>query len=155
MEELWQELDLQNKSQKALQQSWMKKINKKIQETKWDIEPIRLVRKMDTKKRFLYVELKCNVCGSTWKKITNGFIYSTAIFGCDECRKEDKNKKNAKSKLYAGYLVFEFKLDGKIVYKIQTDYMKQDGSDIENRMKSEAGEVVDKSNTKNIIIGFL
>jgi hypothetical protein len=49
--------------------------------------------------------------------------------------KEDKNKKNKEAKLYAGYLVFEFKLDDKIVYKIQTDYMKQDGNDIENRMK--------------------
>ncbi len=49
--------------------------------------------------------------------------------------KEDKNKINPKAKLYAGYLVFEFKLDDKIVYKIQTDYMQEDGSDIENRMK--------------------
>ncbi|WP_428023890.1 hypothetical protein [Arcobacter sp.] len=49
--------------------------------------------------------------------------------------KEDKNKKSPKAKLYAGYLLFEFKLDGQIIYKIQTDYMKIDGSDIENRMK--------------------
>lgn len=49
--------------------------------------------------------------------------------------KEDKGKKNKKAKLYAGYLVFEFKLDGKQVYKIQTDYMKQDGSDIKQRME--------------------
>ncbi|APW65562.1 MULTISPECIES: hypothetical protein [Arcobacteraceae] len=48
--------------------------------------------------------------------------------------KEDKGKKGAKSKLYAGYLVFEFKLDGKLVYKIQTDYMDIDGKDIEERM---------------------
>ena len=48
--------------------------------------------------------------------------------------KKDKGKKGAKSKLYAGYLVFEFKLNGKIVYKIQTDYMDIDGKDIKERM---------------------
>ncbi|PLY11066.1 MAG: hypothetical protein C0626_00395 [Arcobacter sp.] len=49
--------------------------------------------------------------------------------------KDDNKKKNPKAKLYAGYLLFEFKLNEKIVYKIQTDYMKQDGSDIENRIE--------------------
>jgi len=48
--------------------------------------------------------------------------------------REDKGKKNKKAKLYSGYLVFEFKLDGKMIYKIQTDYMKDDGSDIKERM---------------------
>jgi hypothetical protein len=48
--------------------------------------------------------------------------------------KEDKGKKGAKSKLYAGYVLFEFKLDNKLVYKIQTDYMDIDGKDIEERM---------------------
>ncbi len=49
--------------------------------------------------------------------------------------KKDKNKKGTKSNFFAGYLVFEFILDKKIVYKIQTDYMNEDGSDIENRIK--------------------
>lgn len=49
--------------------------------------------------------------------------------------KKDKNKKGLKSNFFAGYLVFEFKIDKKIVYKIQTDYMDEDGSDIEDRMK--------------------
>ncbi|NVJ52706.1 MAG: hypothetical protein HWD90_03365 [Campylobacteraceae bacterium] len=49
--------------------------------------------------------------------------------------KEDKGKKNKKAKLYAGYLVFEFKIDKELIYKIQTDYMKQDGSDIKQRIK--------------------
>ncbi|WP_258238338.1 hypothetical protein [Arcobacter sp. CECT 8983] len=49
--------------------------------------------------------------------------------------KEDKGKKNKKAKLYAGYLVFEFKINKKQIYKIQTDYMKQDGSDIKNRIE--------------------
>lgn len=48
--------------------------------------------------------------------------------------KEDKGKKGSKSKLYAGYLLFEFKLANKLVYKIQTDYMNIDGKDIEERM---------------------
>ena len=48
--------------------------------------------------------------------------------------KEDKGKKSDKAKLYAGYLVFEFKLKNQLVYKIQTDYMKMDTSDIPNRM---------------------
>ncbi|RXK01519.1 hypothetical protein CRV02_08395 [Arcobacter sp. CECT 8989] len=49
--------------------------------------------------------------------------------------KEDKGKKNKKAKLYAGYLVFEFKVDEKQVYKIQTDYMKEDGNDIKQRIE--------------------
>ncbi|MAD42802.1 MAG: hypothetical protein CL623_10495 [Arcobacter sp.] len=48
--------------------------------------------------------------------------------------KEDKGKKGPKSKLYAGYVLFEFKLDNKLVYKIQTDYMDIDGKDIKDRM---------------------
>ena len=48
--------------------------------------------------------------------------------------KEDKGKKSDKAKLYAGYLVFEFKLDNKLIYKIQSDYMKMDTSDISSRM---------------------
>lgn len=48
--------------------------------------------------------------------------------------KEDKGKKSKKAKLYAGYLVFEFKLENQLIYKIQTDYMKIDTSDIPDRM---------------------
>ncbi len=48
--------------------------------------------------------------------------------------KEDKGKKSKKAKLYAGYLVFEFKFENKLVYKIQTDYMKIDTSDIPERL---------------------
>ncbi len=49
--------------------------------------------------------------------------------------KEDKGKKSKKAKLYAGYLLFEFKLNNKLIYKIQTDYMKMDTSDIPARME--------------------
>lgn len=48
--------------------------------------------------------------------------------------KEDTGKKNKDAKSYAGYLVFEFKYDNKLIYKIQTDYMNIDGNDIEDRM---------------------
>lgn len=49
--------------------------------------------------------------------------------------KEDKGKKQDGAKKYAGYLVFEFKLNKQVIYKIQTDYMKLDGSDISERME--------------------
>lgn len=48
--------------------------------------------------------------------------------------KEDKGKKNKDAKNYAGYLVFEFKYNNTLVYKIQTDYMNLNGTDIEDRM---------------------
>jgi len=48
--------------------------------------------------------------------------------------KEDKGKKGTNCKLYAGYLVFEFKFNNKLIYKIQTDFMKNDASDIPERI---------------------
>lgn len=48
--------------------------------------------------------------------------------------KKDKGKKGKKSKLYAGYLLFEFKIENKLIYKIQSDYMKLDASDVRERM---------------------
>lgn len=48
--------------------------------------------------------------------------------------KEDKGKKSDKAKLYAGYLVFEFKLEKELLYKIQIDYMKINAQDIKERM---------------------
>ena len=48
--------------------------------------------------------------------------------------KEDTGKKNNDAKSYAGYLMFEFKYNNILVYKIQTDYMNIDASDIEERM---------------------
>ena len=72
------------------------------------------------------IPLKENI-NSDKKLLVDYYIY--------ENDKEDTNKKNDKAKLYAGYLVFEFKFENKTLYKIQSDYMKQDGSDIEDRMK--------------------
>jgi len=68
----------------------------------------------------------------TKKKVSNRFLQID--YYVYENDKEDKGKKNKKAKLYAGYLVFEFKLQGKLLYKIQTDYMKQNGEDIKERI---------------------
>ncbi len=48
--------------------------------------------------------------------------------------KKDPGKKTKKSKLYAGYLVATFKVDKKVVYKIQTDFMDLKGKDIPARI---------------------
>ncbi len=44
--------------------------------------------------------------------------------------KNDPGKKTQKSKLYAGYLVFSFKVDKKLVYKLQIDFHDHQGKDI-------------------------
>ena len=67
-----------------------------------------------------------NKVASQEKVSINYYIY--------ENDKEDTGKKGAKSKLYAGYLVFEFKLGNKLIYKIQTDYMDIDAKDVAQRM---------------------
>ena len=46
----------------------------------------------------------------------------------------DEGKKNKDAFLYAGYLVFEFKLKDELLYKIQIDYTNIDTSDIKSRM---------------------
>jgi Rps23 Pro-64 3,4-dihydroxylase Tpa1-like proline 4-hydroxylase len=48
--------------------------------------------------------------------------------------KQDTGKKNNDAKSYAGYLMFEFKYNNILVYKIQTDYMNINASDIKERM---------------------
>ncbi len=48
--------------------------------------------------------------------------------------KKDPGKKTKRSKLYAGYLEFTFKLNKKVVYKIQSDFMKMKGEDIPDRI---------------------
>lgn len=48
--------------------------------------------------------------------------------------KQDTGKKNNDAKSYTGYLMFEFKYKNILVYKIQTDYMNINASDIEERM---------------------
>ena len=44
--------------------------------------------------------------------------------------KKDPGKKNAKAKLYAGYLVFSFSVNNKLIYKLQIDFFDKKGKDI-------------------------
>lgn len=44
--------------------------------------------------------------------------------------KNDPGKKTPKSKLYAGYLVFSFKQNNKLTYKLQIDFHDHKGHDI-------------------------
>ncbi len=61
------------------------------------------------------------------KKVSiNYYIY--------ENDKQDMDKKNKEAKNYAGYLMFEFKYNNKLIYKIQTDYMDTNISDLDERM---------------------
>ena len=48
--------------------------------------------------------------------------------------KLDPGKKTAKSKLYAGYLIYTFVLDDTPVYKIQIDFMDDKGGDIAQKI---------------------
>ena len=48
--------------------------------------------------------------------------------------KEDPGKKTPKSKLYAGYVHFTFKIDGRKVYVNQMDFMDLQGKDIHKRV---------------------
>lgn len=94
--------------------------------------PSHLINILDTKKadeilnKILKKYIQSNIENEK-KLLIDYYIY--------ENDKEDKGKKGAKSKLYAGYLVFQFKLDNHLVYKVQTDYMNIDGKDIEERME--------------------
>lgn len=49
--------------------------------------------------------------------------------------KNDPGKKTPKSKLYAGYLVFSFKVDNTLVYKLQIDFFDHQGKDISKVLK--------------------
>ncbi len=48
--------------------------------------------------------------------------------------KEDPGKKSSSCKLFAGYLLYTFTLDGEQIYKIQIDVEKSDFSDIPLRL---------------------
>jgi len=64
---------------------------------------------------------------STHPLVIDYFIY--------ENDKEDPGKKTAKSKLYAGYLVFNFMLEGEQIYRLQIDFMDLQGKDIEEKIQ--------------------
>ena len=64
-------------------------------------------------------------------KKTNNVLIDVMVYEND---KKDPSKKTKKSKLYAGYLAVTVKIDKKVVYKIQTDFMDLKGKDISNRI---------------------
>ena len=69
------------------------------------------------------------------KVLINYYIY--------ENDKQDTGKKNNDAKSYAGYLMFEFKYNNILVYKIQTDYMNINASDLEDRMQCAIKSFID------------
>ena len=64
-------------------------------------------------------------------KKTSDVLIDVMVYEND---KKDPGKKTKRSKLYAGYLVFTFKVGIKKVYKIQTDFMDLKGEDIPKRV---------------------
>lgn len=64
------------------------------------------------------------------KTFTNTNIDTVIDILIYENDKNDPGKKTAKSKLYAGYLVFSFKQNNLLVYKLQIDFMDHQGKDI-------------------------
>ncbi len=71
---------------------------------------------------------------NTKKLFIDYFIY--------ENDKEDPGKKTAKSKLYAGYLVFNFFLEGEKVYRLQIDFMDMQGKDIDKKVNCAIASVL-------------
>ena len=64
---------------------------------------------------------------------TQNYNYSYLIYEND---KKDPGKKSKKSKLFAGYIVFEVKNSkNKSIYKVQIDFMDNKGKDIASTMK--------------------
>lgn len=90
-----------------------------------------VLKHIDTNKADKILEKEIQAYIKEEKKSSKKLLIDYYILEND---REDPGKKGDKCKLYSGYLVFEFKLDGKLIYKIQTDYMKDDTSDIPERM---------------------
>ena len=64
-------------------------------------------------------------------KKTSNILIDVMVYEND---KKDPGKKTKRSKLYAGYIELTAKVDKKVVYKIQTDFMNLKGEDIPNRI---------------------
>lgn len=74
-----------------------------------------------------------------FEKLLNSNINNNSNSSVDiliyENDKGDPGKKTAKSKLYAGYLVFSFKYNNKLTYKLQIDFHDHEGKDITKVLK--------------------
>ena len=78
------------------------------------------------------IQKKIDLHRRTSKSDDNTLLIDYFIYEND---KEDPGKKTVKSKLYAGYLVFHFLLEGERVYRIQIDFMDLQGKDIEEKVQ--------------------
>jgi len=105
-------------------------ISSKIEYSK--IMKSKLINIMDTKKLDEIVKNSIKRVAKQEQNVgDNPLVVDYYIYEND---KEDTNKKNEDAKLYAGFIVFEFKYNTKLVYKMQIDYMKDDASDLEKRV---------------------
>jgi hypothetical protein len=90
----------------------------------------------DIKNRLNSELLKYNIKN---KKSSNRLLLDVMIYEND---KKDPGKKTQKSKKYAGYIEVGCKLNNKIVYKIQTDFMSLSGADIPDRLECIAKSIM-------------
>ncbi len=86
---------------------------------------------VDVKEIDKNIKEKFNKYSSDTNTKTNDIFVDVMIYEND---KKDPGKKTKKSKLYAGYIEATFKVDKKIVYKIQIDFMNLKGADIPKRI---------------------
>ncbi len=66
------------------------------------------------------------------KTSENNVSINYAIYEND---KMDPGKKSPKSKLFEGYVTFEYRLEKKLIYKVQIDFMDPQGKDISRRIE--------------------
>lgn len=81
------------------------------------------------------IKNRINKILNTYKKTDEKLTEKVDIkFYIYENDREDKRKKGDSCKIYAGYIVLEFIFNNTQVYKIQTDYMNDDTSDLDERI---------------------
>lgn len=69
------------------------------------------------------------------RKSDEGESKTTLELTIYENDKDDPGKKTPKSKLYAGYLIYAFLVNNKLVYKIQIDFFDKNGKDFPKQIK--------------------
>ena len=94
-------------------------------------------------KTILKDKIKLDEVNNRFKKIINisqkedlqRFLKITYEVIENDKKHPNKKKGNKKCKLYAGYLLVSFKINGKQIYRIQIDFMQYDIKEIEQRIK--------------------
>ncbi len=81
------------------------------------------------------------------KSTDNGLIIEYFVYEND---KKDPGKKTKKSKLYAGYIYMDFKIDKKSIYNIQLDYKDIRAKDLKKQIECAINSFLsaDQVNTK-------